>query len=149
MRRFDVRSRHWLYAGVAALGFVMLAHPGMATETQDAVVLNVEEVSAKVGEKATLVARVTFKEGYKVADAYRNRVSALTAEDGAVDFENPAVRGVVQDDALVFKIRVTPKQPGSHAINGVLRIAFVNSLDGDYHLEIKTVPLVATVTGTQ
>ena len=149
MRRFEMRSARWLAAGVAAVGFMALGHAGMATETEDAVVLNVDEVSAKVGEKATLVAKVTFKDGFKVADAYRNRVSSLSAEDNAVDFDNPAVRGVVQDNALVFKIRVTPKQPGAHAINGVLRVAFVNTLDGDYHLEIKTVPLVATVTGTQ
>ena len=147
MRRFDVRSARRLAACVAAVGFMALGHPGMATETEEAVVVNVEAVTAKVGEKATLVARVTFKDGYKVADAYRNRVSSLSADDGAVDFENAAVRGVVQDNALVFKIRVTPKQPGPHAINGLLRVAFVNSLDGDYHLEIKTVPLVATVTG--
>ena len=49
----------------------------------------------------------------------------------------------------MFKIRVTPKKPGAHAINGVLRFGFVNSLDGDYHLDIKWVPLIATVTGTQ
>jgi hypothetical protein len=48
-----------------------------------------------------------------------------------------------------FKIRVTPKQPGAHAINSLLRVGFVDNLDGDYHLDIKTVPLVVTVAGTE
>ena len=149
MRRFDLRSAGWMVLCVAAAGFLAPSNPGRAAETEDAVVLHVEDISAKVGEKATLVARLTFRDGYKVADSYRNRVSSLSAEDGGVEFENPVVRGVVQDDNLVFKIRVTPKQPGAHAINGLLRFGFVNSLDGDYHLDIKTLPLVAKVTGTE
>jgi len=38
--------------------------------------------------------------------------------------------------------------PNARALNGVLRVGFVNNPDGDYHLDIKAVALIATVTGT-
>ncbi len=132
------------FAGLAPLGSV-----GIAAEVQDAVIVNVEDASAKVGEKATIVAKITAREGYRIAEDYRNRITTLSALDDGVEFENKVVRGSMQDGDLVFKIRVTPKTPGAHAINGVLRFGFINSLDGDYHLDIKWMPLVATVTGTE
>jgi hypothetical protein len=132
------------FAGLAPLGSV-----GIAAEVQDAVIVSVEDASAKVGEKATVVAKITAREGYKIAEDYRNRITTLSALDDGVEFESKVVRGSMQDGDLVFKIRVTPKKPGAHAINGVLRFGFINSLDGDYHLDIKWTPLVATVTGTE
>jgi hypothetical protein len=122
---------------------------GIAAEAQDAVIVTVEDASAKVGEKAIIVAKIAAREGYKIAEDYRNRVSSLSAEDNEVEFEKKVIRGSMQNGSLVFKIPVTPKKPGTHAINGVLRFGFVNSLDGDYHLDIKWMPLVATVTGTE
>jgi hypothetical protein len=92
---------------------------------------------------------VTAREGYRLADNYRNRISTLSAEDEGVDFDNTVIRGSIENESLVFKIRVTPRKPGAHAINGLLRVGFVNSLDGDYHLDIKSVPLMATVTGIE
>jgi hypothetical protein len=131
------------------LGFALPGGVGIAAEVQDAVIVSVEDASAKVGEKATVVAKITAREGYRIAEDYRNRITTLSALDDGVEFENKVVRGSMQDGDLVFKIRVTPKKPGAHAINGVLRFGFINSLDGDYHLDIKWMPLVATVTGTE
>jgi hypothetical protein len=130
-------------------GFAPFGSAGIAAEAQDAVTISVEDASAKVGEKATIVAKITAKEGYKLAEDYRNRITTLSAADDEVEFENKVVRGSMQDGSLVFKIRATPKTPGTHAINGVLRFGFVNSLDGDYHLDIKWMPLIASVTGTE
>ena len=143
------RSAIYLTVSLAVLAFAPLSGLAIATETEDAVTVSVEDASAKVGDKTTIVAKVTPREGYKLAEEYRNRVSSLSAADNEVEFENKTVRGVMQDGSLVFKIRVTPKKPGTHAINGVLRFGFVNNLDGDYHLDIKWAPLIATVTGTE
>lgn len=120
-----------------------------AVETRDAVTISIDDVSARVGEKATIVARVTPRNGYEIAEAYRNRVTTLSAADDGVEFEGQIVRGAVQGGSLVFKIGVTATKPGAHPINGVLRFGFVNKLDGNYHLDIKWEPLIATVTGVQ
>lgn len=149
MRWLKCRSSFRLLLSLTLVGLMPFARVGTAAETQDAVIVSVEDVSAKVGDKATIVAKVTPREGYKLAEDYRNRITTLSAADGEVEFDDKVVRGSMQDGSLVFKIRVTPKKPGTHAINGVLRFGFVNSLDGDYHLDIKWVPLVATVTGTE
>jgi len=130
-------------AGSASLGI------SLAAETEDMAAVTVEGVSAKVGEKATIVAKITPREGYKIADAYRNRLSTLSAEDDGVEFQDKVVRGQLLEGSLVFKIRVTARTLGPHPVNGVFRVAFVNSLDADYHLDIKSVPLIVTVTGTE
>ncbi len=149
MQWIKCRSSFRLIVSLRLLGFAPLGGVGIAAEVQDAVIVSVEDASAKVGEKATIVAKITAREGYRIAEDYRNRITTLSAADDEVEFENKVVRGSMQDGNLVFKIRVTPKKPGAHAINGVLRFGFVNSLDGDYHLDIKWMPLVATVTGTE
>ncbi len=130
-------------------GFAPFGAASLAADTQDLVTVSVEGASAKVGEKAIIVARITPREGYRIADAYRNRLTTLSAADNGVEFADKVVRGSMQDGSLVFKIRVTPKAVGAHPINGVLRLGFVNNLDDDYHLDIKSVPLIATVTGTE
>jgi len=140
---------HLAIASLAVLSLTQLTSFAVAVDTEDAVTVTVEDASAKVGDKTTIVARITPRDGYRLAEDYRNRVTSLSAVDNEVEFDNKVVRGVIQDGSLVFKIRATPKTPGAHAINGVLRFGFVNSLDGDYHLDIKWAPLTATVTGTE
>jgi len=133
---------------VVVVGFAPLGL-GLAADAEDIATVSVEDVSAKVGEKAIIVAKIIPREGYKIADAYRNRLTTLSAADDGVEFQDKVVRGSMLDGNLVFKIRVTPKALGTHAINGVLRIGFVSGFDADYHLDIKSVPLIATVTGTE
>jgi hypothetical protein len=149
MQWVKCRRSFRLFLSLTFAGLAPLGSASIAAEVQDAVIVNVEDASAKVGEKATIVAKITAREGYRIAEDYRNRITTLSALDDGVEFENKVVRGSMQDGDLVFKIRVTPKTPGAHAINGVLRFGFINSLDGDYHLDIKWMPLVATVTGTE
>ena len=59
------------------------------------------------------------------------------------------VRATVQDGVLVFKVAVVPKKTGPHPINGVFRFAFVGEHDGKAQLDIKSAPLIATVTGKE
>jgi hypothetical protein len=126
----------WAVAGVA-----------VAAETSDAVTITVQNASARIGEKATVVATITPRAGYQIADTYRNRITTLSAADDGIEFTEQVVRGSMQNGGLVFRVGVVPRKAGAHAINGVVRFAFVNSLDGDRHLDIKWVPLMATVTG--
>ena len=59
------------------------------------------------------------------------------------------IRATVQDGMLVFKVPVVPKKSGPIPINGVFRFAFVGEHDGKTQLDIKSAPLMATVTGKE
>jgi hypothetical protein len=131
-----------------ALVLAGAAPAALAVDTQEAVTVGVENISAKVGERTTLVAKIVPKSGYVIAEAYRNRVLKLSAAEG-VDIHGEVVQGVVKDGSLVFRIPLTVTKPGPHAINGVMRFAFVNALDDQRHLDIKWEPLMATVTGIE
>jgi hypothetical protein len=120
-----------------------------AAETSDAVTVDVQIVSLKLGAPGTIVAKVTPKNGYQIADAYRNRVYKLTAADDGLQLDSKPVRGVMQDGSLVFRIPVTATKPGPHAINGVMRFAFVSAADQERRLDIKWEPLMATVNATE
>jgi hypothetical protein len=109
-------------------------------------VINLENVSGKVGAKTALVARLTLPDGYKVLDTYRNRVVQLSSYDDGVTFDRPVVEGSLKDNALEFVVGVTPTKPGAHPINGVFRVGYYND---DGRLDMVSLPLVATVTGTE
>jgi hypothetical protein len=108
--------------------------------------INLENVSGKVGEKTVLVAELTLPHGYQVLDAYRNRVVQLSSYDDGVTFEQKVVIGKVKNGGLEFVVGVTPTKPGPHAINGVFRVGYYN--DGG-RMDMVSLPLIATVTGTE
>jgi hypothetical protein len=108
--------------------------------------VNLENVSGKVGEKTVLVAKLTLSAGYKVLDAYRNRLIELSSYDDGVSFERPVVLGAAKDGGLEFVVGVTPTKPGPHAINGIFRVGYYN--DGG-RMDMVSLPLIATVTGTE
>jgi hypothetical protein len=134
-----------LFLGLATLAGV----PSLAAETEDAVTITVQDVSAKAGEKILIIATVTPRNGYRIAPAYNNRIMTLSAADDGVAFQEKLVRGSIQETALVFKVPVTPTKPGAHPINGIIRFAFVSSEGDNTRLDIKSAPLIATVTGTE
>lgn len=122
-----------------------LAGPVAAAE-DDAYELSVENATAKVGEPTAVKATLTLVKGHKVSRAYRNRLIELSAEDGGVEFAKPVVRGTPVDDTTVaFDIGVTPTAPGPHVINGVFRFGF----HSDGRMNMISIPLIATVTGTE
>jgi hypothetical protein len=118
-----------------------------AADTEDAVDITVKDATAKVGEPAYVLARIAPRAGFEIAGNYRNRVGQFSAAGNGVEFGDKFVRGTLEGGALLFKVPVVPKRPGPNAINGVVRFAFVSESDGQRHLDIKTVPLMATVTG--
>jgi hypothetical protein len=83
----------------------------------------------------------------KLATVYRHRLIELSAyENRGVEFADEVVIGTVQSDgSVVFEVDVTPTEPGAHPINGVMRVSFINGNKS----ESKSIPLIATVTGTE
>jgi hypothetical protein len=108
------------------------------------VAISIQDGSAKVGEKAVIVATITIDDGFEVTDSYRHRLSELRAADGA-ELESRVVRGSVQDRRIVFTVPVTPKRVGAHPVSGVFRFSYHNSQE----LDIRSGRFEATVTGTE
>jgi hypothetical protein len=107
--------------------------------------VSVENVSTKVGEKAVLVAKLTLPDGYNILDAYNNRLVQLSSYDDGVAFERAMVLGKVENRGLTFTVGVTPTKPGAHPINGVFRVGYYK----DDRMDMVSLPLIATVTGTE
>jgi hypothetical protein len=107
--------------------------------------VHVENVSTKVGETTMLMAKLTLPDGYQVLDAYNNRLAQLSSWDDAVAFEREVVLGTVENGGLIFVVGVTPTKPGAHPINGVFRVGYHN----DELMDMVSLPLIATVTGTE
>jgi hypothetical protein len=120
-----------------------------AADTAEAVDITIHDAAGKVGEAAYVLARIVPHAGFEIAVNFRNRVAQLSAIESTVEFTSKFIRGTVEDGALIFKVPVIPKRPGPNAINGVIRFGFVSESAGQRRLDIKTAPLIATVTGTQ
>jgi hypothetical protein len=131
---------------LAALAGVASSGPGIA-DTRVPYTLEVENASAKVGQPAAVRATIVPPHGMKLASVYRHRLIDLSAfEDRGVAFDDEVVIGTVQDDgSLVFEVAVVPTEPGAHPINGLMRVSFINGNKS----ESKSIPLIATVTGTE
>jgi hypothetical protein len=144
--RFALRHLFRMSLGVAALtGLVLASEASIADERKDPVVVSVENAVAKVGEPTAVVAKVTVDEGWQVAKSYRNRIIKLSSFDDAVDFEKEEVQGSLEGSSLVFAVGVTSTKPGTHPINGVFRVGYHNG----ERLKMVSIPLIATVTGTE
>ena len=132
--------------GLAALVGSAAGGPSVA-DSRVPFALEVENASAKVGEPTAVRARVAPPEGTKLSSVYRHRLIELSAYgDRGVEFEDEVVIGTVQDDgSLLFEVGLTPTQPGEHPINGLMRVSFINGNKS----ESKSIPLIATVTGTE
>lgn len=134
--------------GAAAIVLAGAAAAAAAADERVPYTLDVEDAEAKVGEPTTVKAVLTAPEGMRFTSVYRHRVIELSAEegDGGVEIGKPVVVGEVQDDGrLVFEVPVTPTMAGSHPINGVIRASFLV----DRKTESKSIPLMATVVGTE
>lgn len=133
-------------AGLAALLGVAASGPTIA-DSRVPFTLEVENATAKVGQPTAVRARVAPPEGMRLSSAYRHRVIDLSAyQDRGVEFDDKVVIGTVQDDgSLLFEVDLTPTEPGEHPINGLMRVSFINGNKS----ESKSIPLIATVTGTE
>ena len=132
--------------GLAALIVISPGHPSLA-DSRVPYTVEIENATAKVGEPTVVRAIVIPPDGIKLTSVYRHRLIDLTVfEDHGVKFDDEVVIGKVEPDGhLVFEVGVTPTEPGPHAINGVMRVSFINGNKS----ESKSIPLIARVTGTE
>jgi hypothetical protein len=111
-----------------------------------AYVLEVSDVSAKVGEPAVMRATLRVRDGYRILKAYNNRVIELSSFDDGVAFERSMVPAAVQEGALVFAIALRSTKPGKHPINGIFRVGYIQGSD---EMAMVSVRLIANVIGTE
>jgi len=137
-----------IWLSVAALMATFPAPTAVAASAQQPSAYSVEvsDVSAKVGEHVVMHVTLRLRDGYKVLEAYTNRVSRFSSLDDGVAFDDKTVSGTEQDNTLVFAVGVTPTKPGKHPINGVFRVGYIENSE---NLSEVSVPLIANVTGTQ
>ena len=128
----------------AGLAF-MTTSPGRGEESP-AYVIEVSDVSAKVGERAVMQAKLRVRDGYRILQSYNNRVIKLTAEEDGVAFEQEMVRAKIEEDALVFAVSLRATKPGRHPINGLFRVGYIHDSD---EMAMVSLRLVASVTGTE
>jgi hypothetical protein len=144
--RIILRHLFRMSLGLAALAWLALAsHASIADDRKDPLVVSIQNAVAKVGEPTTIFAKVTVDQGWQVAKSYRNRIIELSSFDDGVDFEKGEVPGSLEGSSLVFAVGVTSTKPGAHAINGVFRVGYHNG----ERLKMVSIPLIATVTGTE
>lgn len=115
----------------------------VCADAQPSFVISVQNASARVGEKAIIVARISMADGFRVTDSYRHRIMRLQGSDG-VALERGIVPGAVQDGSIVFAVPVTPKSAGTHTVHGVFRFSY----HGTGEIDIRVAPFEATVTAT-
>ena len=123
-----------------------LAETASILSESPAYAVAVEDVAARVGTHAVLRVTLRPRAGYRILKAYENRVARFSAADDGVAFDAKMIRGEVEGDSLVFTIGVTPTKPGKHPINGVFRVGYI---EGSNDLSMVSLPLIATVTGTE
>ena len=111
-----------------------------------AYVVEVTDVSAKVGEPTVLHATLRIRDGYRVLQGYNNRVIELSSFDDGVVFERRVVRGTIQEGGLDFAIGLRATKPGRHPINGYFRVGYIHDPD---EFAMVSLRLIASVNGTE
>jgi hypothetical protein len=152
------RTRAPLTSAFSGLVFAALAvgaaGPAGADEafdvgvTSPAYVIEVSDVTAKVGEPAVLRATLKIRDGYKILKHYNNRVISLSSLDDGVAFESKMVPATPEEDSLVFEIPLRATKPGKHPINGVMRVGSFHGT-GEIEMSMQSLRLIANVTGTE
>jgi len=131
---------------VFVLGLTLTTSSPGRGEESPAYLIEVSDVSAKVGERAVMQAKLHVRDGYRILQSYNNRVIKLSAEDDGVAFEQEMVRAKIEEDVLVFAVPLRATKPGKHPINGLFRVGYIH--DGD-EMAMVSLRLIASVTGTE
>jgi hypothetical protein len=121
------------------------AATGLAANPGYPVAIDIQNASARVGERAVIVATITIGNGFKITDSYGHRLSGLAAATDGVALEQRVVRGSIRNDTIVFTVSVTPTRAGTHTISGIFRFSYHNGRE----LDIRAARFEATVTGTE
>nr|WP_294552850.1 hypothetical protein [uncultured Rhodopila sp.] len=129
-------------AGLTAMAFATAS----AAEESAAYVVDVSDVTVKVGEPAVMLATLRVRDGYRILSAYNNRVIRLSSYDDGIVFEQDMVPAKVEDRALVFPVGLRATKPGTHPINGLLRVGYIHGTD---EMAMVSMRLIANVTATE
>ncbi len=145
---YPTAPRRTLRPGLAAAALMAIgaAPIAAATAAAEPYALEVTDVSAKVGEHATMMATLHLQDGVRILEAYNNRMIQMSADDNGVVFGRKMVPAAIKDGTLVVAVDVQPTKPGRHPINAVFRFGYIT--DGDTMMMV-SVPVIATVTGTE
>ena len=126
---------------------VLAARAGQAfAEQPSAFDVQVPDVTAKVGEPAVIHATLKIRDGYRILKHYNNRVIELSSLDDGVAFESRMVPATLEEDSLVFDVPLHATKAGTHPINGIMRVGFIQGTDEMYMVSLH---LIANVTGTE
>jgi hypothetical protein len=126
---------------------VLAARSGQAfAEQPSAFDVQVPDVTAKVGEPAVMHATLKIRDGYRILKHYNNRVIELSSLDDGVAFESRMVPATLEEDSLVFDVPLHATKAGTHPINGIMRVGFIQGTDEMYMVSLH---LIANVTGTE
>jgi hypothetical protein len=129
-----------------AVGLAFLTTGPGRGEEASAYAIEVSDITAKVGERAVMQAKLRIRDGYRILQSYNNRVIKLSAEDDGVAFDQEMVRAKIEEDALVFALPLRATKPGKHVINGVFRVGYIHDSD---EMAMVSLRLIASVTGTE
>jgi hypothetical protein len=147
-RTGSIPARLRAVALIAAFWTILVADtcgPAFAEESA-AYVVEVSDVTAKVGEHAVMLATLRVRDGYRILNAYNNRVIALSSLDDGVAFDRRMVPATTQEGALVFAVGLRATKSGKHPINGIFRVGYIQ---GTEEMAMVSVRLIASVTGTE
>jgi hypothetical protein len=100
---------------------------GGAAADDPAYVVEVADITAKVGEPAVLHATLRLRNGYRVHKTYNNRVMQLSSWDDGVTFDRRVVPATIRDEGLDFAIGLRATKPGRHPINGYFRVGYLGA----------------------
>ncbi len=131
---------------IAATLITLGAGVQVVAEEPSAYVVEVSDVTAKVGDPAVMHATLRVRDGYRILKHYNNRVIELSSFDDGVAFERKMVPATLDEDALVFEVPLRATKPGKHPINGVFRVGYIHGTDDLYMVSLR---LIANVTGTE
>jgi hypothetical protein len=140
------RWRHAFANGLASVALVAVIVSGTSSAAEDSksfVDITVQNAVARVGEKAVIVAKISLRDGLQITDSYRHRITVSPSED--VELERNVVRGVIEDNGIVFTVGVIAKRAGTHTVRGLIRFSY--HYGGE--LDIRTARFEATVTATE
>jgi hypothetical protein len=123
-----------------------VASPRAAAEESEAYAVDVNDVAVTVGTHQVMRATLRLRDGYRILQAYNNRVIELSSLDDGVAFDSRVVRATVEDGALVFAVGLRPTKPGKHPINGIFRVGYIH---GEGEMSMVSLRLIGNVTGTE
>jgi hypothetical protein len=141
-----VRRRVLVLAGAVLTSFAASAGAPAFADDPPAYDVEVDDVTAKVGEHVVMLATLKIRDGYRILPHYNNRVIKLSSFDDGVAFERDPVPAELQEGALVFNVGLRPTKPGKHPINGLFRVGYIHGTD---EMAMVSMRLIANVTGTE